>query len=176
MEKDNLHKKSSGFKVPEGYFENFESHLLTRLPFKTETKNISTTKIGSGFKIPEEYFANLENKIYQKIKEVKPKRKMVFLITRKNIIYLSGVAAMIAIVISLSTITKSKLNFGDITITDAYTYFNDENIELDNIEIATLLENDVSYADMLEKEIINNDTILDYLSTEDLDEEIILIE
>ncbi|WP_438712499.1 hypothetical protein ACSTS3_09250 [Aquimarina muelleri] len=176
MKKDKLHKNNGGFKVPEEYFENLESRLSKKTPFKTEKKLLSKTKYSSGFKIPDEYFVGFENKILRKVKETKSKRKVISLITRKNILYFSSIAAMIAIIISLSISKESELSFNDITVADIYTYFNEENIELSTIEIATLLESDVSYTETLEKELINEDVILDYLSRGYLDDDIISVE
>lgn len=176
MKKDNLHKNNGGFKVPKEYFENLENRISKRTSLKAEKKLLSKTKNNSGFKIPEEYFINFENKILQKVKEAKPKRKVISLLNRKNILYFSGIAAMITIIISLPIRKESELNFNDITVSDIYTYFNEENIKLSTIEIASLLEGGDNYTETLEDELINEDIILDYLSTEDLDDDILFIE
>ena len=175
MKKDNLHKNNGGFKVPEEYFENLQGRLSKKIPLKAE-KKLLTKKIDPGFKIPEEYFIDFENKIFEKIEETKPKRKVISLIPWKNILYFSGIAAMIAIIISLYVNTEAEINFNEITVADIYTYFSEENIELSIAEIATLLQSDVNYPETTEEELINEDIILDYLSREDLDDEILFIE
>ena len=175
MKKDSLHKNNGGFKLPEDYFESFESRLSKKLSSDTNEENSLPNKMESGFKIPEDYFSTLENNVLQKVIDGKPKGQLISFFTKKNVLYFSGIAAMIAILISISIPKDSELNFNDIEIADIHAYFNEENIELSNTEIATLL-GDVNYAEALEEELVDDEALLDYLSEEDLEDEIIFTE
>lgn len=174
MKKDKSHKNNDGFKVPEGYFESFESKLFEKIA--SDKDNQLSSKMDSGFKIPEDYFTTLEDNILQKIDDDKPKGKLISLRTRKNILYLSGIAAMIAIIISISIPKESGLNFNSIEVADIHAYFTEEDIELSTTEIASLLDDDITYSETFEKELIDDETLLEYLSEEDLDDEIIFTE
>ncbi|WP_103070487.1 hypothetical protein [Aquimarina sediminis] len=177
MKKDNLHKNNGGFKVPENYFESLESELSKKILSDSKNTELLSNKIESGFKPPIDYFETFENELLQKIKEDESKEKgvLISLITRKNILYLSGIAAMIAIILSISISKESELNFNDIEVADIHTYISEGNLELSNTEIAMLLE-DTNYIETYEDELIDDDALLDYLSEEDLEDEIIFVE
>jgi hypothetical protein len=174
VEKDKSHKNNGGFKVPEGYFESFESKLFEKITSDTDSQ--LSSKMDAGFKIPEDYFATLEGAILQKINDDKPKGKLISLRTRRNVLYLSGIAAMIAIIISISIPKESELNFNTIEVADIHAYFNEEDVELSTTEIAALLDGDITYSETLEKDFIDDETLLEYLSDQDLDDEIIFTE
>ncbi|WP_062059052.1 hypothetical protein [Aquimarina longa] len=174
MKKDNLHKNNSGFKVPQNYFENFENELSKKISSDSKTDVILSSKIESGFRTPKNYFTTLEYTITQKIDDDQPKRKSRALITTKNIVYITGIAAMIAITILLSVTKKSKLNFNDIEVADIHVYIDDENIKFSTAEIASILGNDINK--IFEDNLITDEIILDYLSEENLNDEIIYIE
>lgn len=177
MKKDNLHKNNGGFKVPEGYFEEFEHKLFDQISESTKDNDTNlSSKIDSGFTIPEDYFTTIEDTIMNKVSKDQSKTKVRSLITKRNILYFSGIAAMIAIIISLSIHKESKLNFDDIEIADIHHYFNEGNIELSNTEIIALLDEDINYSEAFEAELVNDDEILDYLSEEDIDDDIIFVE
>lgn len=174
MKKHKSHKNNDGFKVPEGYFESFENKLFEKIASDTDSQ--LNPKMNSGFKVPEDYFATLEDTILQKIDDDKPKGKLISLQTRRNILYFSGIAAMIAIIISISIPKESEVNFDSIEIADIHAYFNEEDVELSTTEIAALLDDDITYSETFEKELIDDETLLEYLSEEDLDDDIIFTE
>ncbi|WP_271784005.1 hypothetical protein [Aquimarina algiphila] len=176
MKKDNLHKNNGGFKVPEGYFEEFEHKLFDKISRRTDNDSMLSSKIDSGFTIPEDYFTTLEDNVMNNVSETPTKTKVRSLITKRSILYFSGIAAMIAIIISLSTYEESKLNFDDIELADIHHYFNEGNIELSTTEMIALLDEDINYTEVFEEELANDDEILDYLSEEDIDDEIIFVE
>ncbi|WP_103864081.1 hypothetical protein [Aquimarina sp. I32.4] len=176
MEKNNLHT-NNGFKVPENYFESFTNKLSEKVS-STNNQNTPTLpdKKDTGFKVPKEYFTTLEGSIQQKLSANKSKGKIISLVHRKNILYISGIAAMITLILTISIQKKSEFDFDDIKVTDVHTYFSEENIELTNTEIASLLGEDINYTEVFEDELITDDTLLEYLSEENLDDEIIFVE
>ncbi len=176
MKKENLHKNNGGFKVPKDYFESFEDKLSKKIAMDTNKNKLSNNKVPSGFTVPENYFEDSKNNILQKISVDQPKDKVISLITKRNIIYFSGIAAMIAIIFSLSINTKSELNFNDLEIADIHVYFSEGNIELSSSEIASLLDDEIDYVDAFEEDLDDNEALLEYISQEDLDDEIIFTE
>ncbi|MEW7291535.1 hypothetical protein [Aquimarina sp. 2304DJ70-9] len=176
MKKNNLNKDNGGFKVPKGYFESFEDKLSKKLTHSTKEDSMLSTPKNSGFKVPEGYFSSFEDDVLQKIEDQKPKGKVVSLFTKRNLLYISGIAAMIAVILSISINKTSSVNFDDIEIADIHAYFNDGNIELSDEEIASLIGEDVSYAETFEEELLNDQDLIDYLSEENLADEIIFTE
>ncbi|MBQ4821808.1 hypothetical protein [Aquimarina sp. MMG016] len=172
MKKDNLHTNDNGFKIPEGYFDNFEKKLMNHIDADM-SKNTSET----GFKVPDDYFESLEDGLFQKISNEKPKGKVISLFSKRNIFYFSGIAAMIAIIFSVVVTKQSdSLDFNTLAIADIQAYYDEGNIELSSIEIASLLEEEVNYLSPFEEKSISDDALLEYLSDEDLDDEIIFSE
>ncbi len=174
MKRNNLHKNNGGFKVPQGYFESFKNELSERIAFDDKEDTLLDSKTDSGFKVPERYFEDFENNVLRRVDQ--QKIKVVSLFTKRNLLYVSGIAAMIAIILSISINKKSNLNFEDIEIADIHAYFNEGNIDVSNDEIANLLAKDVSYTEAFENEILDDQDLIDYISDEDLEDEIMFVE
>lgn len=87
------HIKTTGFKVPEAYFEHMDDAIFNHVKLKTRVTD-------SGYTVPNTYFEQLDTQI---LNAVKPKSKVISLFSRKNLIYLSGMAAAILIFIQIST-------------------------------------------------------------------------
>ena len=83
---------------------------------------------------------------------------------------------MIAIIISISINREKEFNFDNIEIADIQQYFDEGNIELSDSEIASLIDEDLSYSETFVEETLTEENLLDYLSEEDLDDEIIFVE
>ncbi len=175
MKNEDLNKQKSGFKVPSDYFENFEKKLFNDVTQDDTQNNILGSKTNTGFKIPEDYFKTLETSISQKVENNQSKGKLVSLVSRKRVLFISGIAAMIAIIFSISIHQKSKIDFNDILISDIDLFLEDEDIDLSSSEIALLFEDDDSYTDAFEQELIDDETIYDYLSEEDLTDDVIFV-
>ncbi|GAA4272149.1 hypothetical protein U6A24_11635 [Aquimarina gracilis] len=167
---------ASGFKTPDDYFKNFKKQLLNKLQVEKEEHTITKNKIESGFKTPQGYFDSFEEKLSKKIESQKSESKVISIFSKRNILYVSGIAAMIAVIISLSINKETSFNFEDIEIADIHTYFDEGNIELSNEEIANLLGDGISYTETLENEVISDQDLIDYISEEDLEDEIMFIE
>ncbi len=169
---------TSGFKTPDNYFENFEKRLMDTLQIENHEENIAENKIESGFKVPEGYFNSLEENLTQKLKteDTPEKGKIVSLFSRRNILYVSGIAAMIAIIISISINKDNDLLKGngieDIELAVIQDYFAEGNIELSNEDMASLIDEETSYSDFFEEKPISDEELLEYLSDTDLANEI----
>lgn len=177
MKNQNLHKNKGGFKMPQDYLESFNDKLFKEISINDQENSTQHQKKGTGFKVPENYFDKFDISTIknQGTKETKP--KVFKLLTKTNIAYITGIAAMIAIILSISINNKqSDLDFNDIQIADIYTYFNEENVKLSTTEIASLLGDEVNFTDSFSEEIPNENVLLEYLSEEDLGDAIIFEE
>lgn len=116
--------KSTGFKVPERYFESLDSKILD----KTKTTSLLNRKTESGFKVPDGYFENFN---------VKPKKEKV--ITLKQVLYISSIAA--ALVLLFTTfIPREETTFDSLETATIENYLLEEHYETS--EIASLLADD----------------------------------
>lgn len=180
MEKNNLHKNKSGFKVPNQYFENFEKNLLNKLGEIDKDQTISELPSQSGFKVPKGYFDSLEDIILSNLKtdaEKRQKGKLVSLFSKKVIVYTVSIAAMIAIILSISINKKSITpNINSLDVADIQSYIIEGNIEFSTEDIASLLDENQDFDDTFENKSISDEEVLEYLSQEELDNELIFTE
>jgi len=166
MEKDNALKKlPHGFKAPNGdYFKTLENNILDKMAIS----HIET----SGFKAPKNYFNTLENKVLNH-PDIKQKPvKVLPILTKKHVIYISGIAATLALLFSL-TYSKSNTSFDALETQTVENYILNENI--DSYDIAQLLnDSDLNEESFIEHDLSNNN-IESYLINQ-LDIENIILE
>ena len=145
--------KHSGFKVPDNYFETLEDQLFSEIKLKNTIDD-------AGFKIPENYLSNLENTIISKVKEEKT-GKVISLFNRKKLMYISGVAAAVLLLFTLTFNSKSN-NWNNLDFEMVENYMITEDV-LDSYEIASLLpEEDLVESNFIQMDF-NEENIEKYL-------------
>lgn len=120
------HIKSTGFKTPDDYFESFDEKIFSKLNPESQLDSIKET----GFKVPNNYFESLKNTNLGE-----NETKVIQLFSKRNIIYVSSIAAAILLLFNLS-IFESKPTFDNLDTETVENYFIDENIS--SYEIAAL--------------------------------------
>ena len=163
MKHNNLHNnKKSGFKVPKDYFENFEASLISHVNLKEKVSE-------SGFTVPKDYFENIENDILVKVNQ-KETVKVIPLFNKRNIIYVSSIAAAILLLFNLSTLNES-FNIDSLETETVDNYILN-NFEVD--EIASLFSStELSETNFIDYNL-SDDTLNYYL--ESLDETELILE
>ncbi|MEZ4796276.1 MAG: hypothetical protein R2785_03805 [Flavobacteriaceae bacterium] len=159
------HTKQTGFKVPEGYFNHLEDTVLNKL---NESSKLETIK-NSGFNVPQDYFSKVENSVFKAIKKEEKEVKVVSLWSRKNILYASGVAAAVVLMISIFNKDK-KLTFDSLDTELVELYITPNNINTS--DLATLW-NEAELSDVaIDSYGFLDETVEDYIlensSLEDL--------
>ncbi len=169
---------TSGLKTPENYFDTFEEQLSKNIDLINKNSILSSNKLKTGLAIPDGYFENLEDTVLDKTMELKKEVKVVSLFSRKNMVFISSIAAMIAIVISLAIPEKNGLSndINNLELADIQEYLADENVDFNDSEIASLFSVELNFTDTFITEDISDETLFDYLSNEDIDNETIFIE
>jgi len=144
--------KNKEFEIPEDYFEEFDLRILSKI---SETEE---------FSVPDNYFNNFENRLNEKIEEENREVKVISLKERiKQLAYIAGTAA--AIIILALIFTNQKNNTFEIN-----TLIDNNTLLLSDQELYSLLSdeeieiNSISYTSSL-----NEDEVIDYLSTSDLE-------
>lgn len=162
MKTNKLHNiKKTGFKIPKDYFDSLEDTIISSIKLKELSSE-------SGFKTPDNYFDTLEDTILSKTSE-KESSKVISILSRRNLIYASSIAAAVLLLFNLSIFnTNSTIwNLDDETVEN---YMLNEN--MDSYEIASLLdEENFIEADFVQHNF-NEETIeafiLNNLNIEDL--------
>lgn len=153
MKQNKIHNiDASGFKAPKNYFDNLEDIILSDIKLK-ETVN------GSGYKTPKGYFNNLEDSIIENIAE-KSETKVISLFNKRNLIYISSIAAAVLILFNIS-IFEREISFDSLDIETAENYIIDEDIS--SYEIASLLTDEDLLEDNFVKYNFNEETFETYL-------------
>ncbi|WP_025741675.1 hypothetical protein [Aquimarina pacifica] len=179
MKENDIHKRKSGFKVPKDYFENFEDELSKNTEFYASKSDsyLSNIKSDSGFRVPKEYFTDVEKNILKKTDSGVTKGKLINLRTNKRaIIYVSGIAAMIAILFSLNINYKSTQNINDIDVAELYGYLTEETLVLNEEDILSLFDDNITYSEVFVDDMTTNEELMNYLSEEELEDELIFTE
>ncbi|MCX2836582.1 hypothetical protein OQ279_00335 [Salinimicrobium sp. MT39] len=126
MKKNGLpYHNTSGFKVPEGYFQDFEARMMSRVT--EDEKSFGDNP----FKVPNDYFEHLGDRVFEKI-ETPKEGKVIPLFNRKIWSYVASVAAVVAILFSTVIFNdNSEVGFEDLNITAVENYLL-ESIDTDN--------------------------------------------
>ncbi|MDO6597047.1 hypothetical protein Q4512_08975 [Oceanihabitans sp. 2_MG-2023] len=164
MNKDLKSIQESGFKVPKNYLENFEASILSQAKLKEKV-----TK--SGFTIPKGYLKNVEDTILTKVHK-EESVKVIPLFSKRNIIYISSIAAVIALLFNLSNI-NTKATYDSLSLETVENYILNEDYSTDDLASlftnVDLLEEDfntISFSDEAMQEYLNNNLEINDLYTE----------
>lgn len=157
MQKDLNNIKNTGFKVPNDYFNSLEDTILNKIKDDSALKNIDS----SGFEMPNGYLDTLEDTVFNKLSK-KKNPKVISLFNKRNLLYVSGVAAAIIIMFGFfwnnTTALEMELDYEMVE-----SYLIDQNIS--SYEIASLLtEEELSNIDSeIMSEAFNDEDMEDYL-------------
>jgi len=159
------HIKTTGFNVPSNYLSGLENHLSNRVNTRMAIKNINQT----GFKIPNNYFSIVENNILMARDNYPGPIATLSLLTRRNILYLSGIAASLILIFNVFK-TKTKVSFDTIDNALVESYLT--TLDINNSDLIMLWEdtdlNDINLItyDFLDEAI--QDHIFNNLTLEEL--------
>jgi hypothetical protein len=157
-----IYSDESGFKIPENYFESFESRLMANI---NAEETLNNYKSKSGFEVPAAYFDNLDDQILNKVKDNKPKAKLIRLPSRAFITYASSIAAVMAIIIF--SITPEPAMEGtevSVELNAIEEYLDQEYLDLNLNDYSTFMEDDGFVFDDFKSSNLNKDAVLDYLN------------
>jgi len=156
MNKDFKHTKQTGFKTPNDYFNNLEDAVFDKLNAKSNLDSIDNP----GFGVPNDYFSTIESKVMDAIKNDEKEVKVVSLLSRRNLLYMSGVAAAVVLMFSIF-ITKDTVTFDSIDTELVESYISTQNINSSDL---AALWNETEFSDFAfdEYELLD-ETVEDYI-------------
>ena len=155
--------KSTGFRVPKGYFNSVIDSVLNRIG----TDGYIGLPETNGFKTPDGYLTTIESKVLSQLNTV-PQTKVRQFSVQHSLYYISGIAAALVLFFAL---IPNAMESSDLTLEMVETYF--ENKDLDSYELAELLiESDLLEIDdlTLEPEYDDQDIEAYLLDNADLEQ------
>ena len=160
--------RGSGFKLPENYFEQFESRMMQKIA--PEERSILPKK-SEPFSVPAGYFEAFENRMLQKVKTESKEPKVIPLFSKRNLSYVAGVAAVLAVLLTSSLLDKPAGNsYEDLNLAAVENYLFETFEMSEAAETPFILEEEVNWNEDAE---IDKDALLEYLS-ENVEEPAIL--
>jgi len=168
MKKSHLHNiKETGFQSPESYFDTFDERLFKKIEAQEDMASVSD----SGYKTPDNYFDTFDDKLQARLKN-EESSKTIKLLTWRNAVYISGIAACIVLMLTVFLKSDDNVNINQVETASIEDYLNDEDMNI--YDIASLLnENDLSLDDFvantitdesLESYLLNNASIEDLIN------------
>lgn len=166
MKKNELpYSKKAGFKVPEGYFQNFEDRMMARL--NEEDKEFG----GNPFKVPQDYFEKFGDKMLEKLEPSTKKAKVLPLFNRKTWSYVASVAAVAAIFFSTILFDDNgELGFEDLELSAVENYLL-ESLDFDNPNQVPVMEYEITAS---ANPNIDKEALFEYLN-ENIEEPALLL-
>lgn len=129
--------QNSGFKVPKDYFNNLEEKIFANAHLDEVVQGENST----GFEVPKGYFDSLEDEIISKLPQTET--KVISIFSKRNLVYVSGIAAAILILFAVMINQTNVESINDLDVELVENYMLDE--DLDTYELASLLtEEDIT--------------------------------
>ena len=165
MKSNNKYKH--GFKAPEGYLENFEDALFTKI-------NSKELPHATGQTVPEGYFDQLEDTLFTKLNLHEKPNKVLPLFAKKNLHYVLAVAASLVLVVTLVT-KKTMPSIETIELASIEQYLEEGNIEWTGNDVAApFAETDLD-AVSISSDLLSEELLESYL-IENIEDATLLIE
>jgi hypothetical protein len=150
--------KDPGFKAPKDYFDDLEDAVFSKL----NTEQIQGKVDDHGFTMPKDYLDSIENKIFSKLDSDDNNVKVVSLFNKRNLLYISGIAAAVVIMFSVF-MNKNDGSSEELDYELVENYILDQNIS--SYELASLLTNEelLEVNSGIMDEAFGDDSLEDYL-------------
>lgn len=158
------HIKQSGFKAPDGYFNNLEDAVFNKI----NSESVIDTIDKPGFTVPKDYFSTIETKVTDTLK--KDNVKVISIVNRRNLFYFAGIAAALVLMFSIFK-PDNEFTFDSIDTELVESYIETQHINTtdlamlwDDTEINDITFDEFEYLDEdVENYILNNSHIEDLL-------------
>lgn len=157
MKNKNLYNiQSAGFKTPESYFESVDNAILSKLEISKNLEDVHT----NGFNVPDNYFETFDAKVLDSLTK-DDSTTVISFFSRKNVVYISGIAASLVLAFTLLFSNSNDLTFENLETASIEGYLIDE--DLTAYDIAPYLNAYDMNSDSFVETTINDATIEDYL-------------
>ena len=161
-------KYTKGFKIPEDYFQSFETSLFSKINEEVLPKN-------TGFKVPESYFNELEDQLYQKIRSTQSRSKVISIFSKRNLAIVAVAASLVLLITIIDRSSSNTVEFDSLEFSSISSYINEGNIEFNSYDIGAMLSEDDIISTTMDFQMNLDDSIEEYL-LENITENTLLIE
>ena len=172
MKKKGLpYQQKSGFKIPDGYFQDFEARMMREIgSLDKEEKE----RQNNPFSVPDNYFDSFEQRMMARLKEEPKETKVVPLHRKKVLSYVAGIAAVLAVIFSSVLLNDSRdVGFEDLDMLAVENYLL-ETLDIVNPEENPLInDREFSFATSPSTNL-DREALYDYLN-ENVDDPSILL-
>ena len=170
MKKNQLGHIESGFKVPEGYFRDFEARMMEKITSEKEEKMLLHGE--NPFIVPEGYFSHFEDRLLERLQEQPKEPKVIQLFSRRSLSYVASVAAVLVVILTTVFLGNSdQVTFEDLDIVAVENYLL-ETLDMSNPETNLIINDDeFTFASSMN---IDHEAVLEYIN-ENVDEPVILL-
>ncbi|MGJ8593438.1 MAG: hypothetical protein ACSHXF_12880 [Aquaticitalea sp.] len=162
MKNEQLHNiKSSGFKIPDNYFESLEDAVFSRLSEDHLDSKVSS----SGFEVPDDYFETFDSKVLNAIPK-NESAKVISIFSWRNVSYISGIAASLVLAFNIFFNNSNQLSIDNLETASIESYLMDEDLSaydiapylnLSEFESDNFVENTMTASDIEDYLIQNSD-------------------
>lgn len=172
MKEKGLAYGDSGFKVPEGYFGNFESRMMNEIKSLPEDIMPETGK--QPFQVPENYFEDFEKRMLQKVAKEPRSGRVIPLFSKKTLSYVASIAAVLAVILTSAVFNQDEeTTIEDLDMLAVENYLL-ETLDLSNPEETPMIDQkEVSFAQGIDTDL-DHEAVLEYLN-ENIEEPSILL-
>ena len=160
-------KHNTGLNVPEGYFNTFEDRMMLKVMEESLPRS-------NGFKVPEGYFQQFEVSPSLNV-DTTTQPAVISIFRKKTLLYVSGVAASLLLIISLVNTKNDNLSMESLSADTVEAYINDGVADIDAYDVMALLSEEELESISIPSEVISEENLEAYL-IENLDETSLLIE
>lgn len=164
MKENKLPYHKPGFKVPTGYFGEFEERIMRTVSQEGTTGNRPTGR--AGFTVPQDYFEELEDKILHKIQIKEDDNKVVSIFRKKSIYYAATAAAVFLAIITTVLYDPSipEYTIDSIELSVLEDYIDEGYIDLNYNEISAYITEEGHYGEHFNTANISDDEVFEYLN------------
>lgn len=162
----------TGFKVPDGYFEDLQARVMDKV---TSRHELELPEAQKPFKVPSDYFENFEDRLFKKLEPENNNSRIRRLFEKETLYYVAGVAAVfVAILTTFLTNDPQGLHWEslDVAILEDYLH---ENIENSSGEFTQLLGEEEFFPSSGTAEL-DQEAVMEYLHENIEDPSILLNE
>lgn len=148
--------KKTGFKTPKDYFDGLEDAVFSKI----STENMQEVIDDHGFSMPEGYIEGIEDTVFEKLDQ--DNTKVISLFNRRNLLYMSGVAAALLIMFTIF-MNKDSQTIDDLDQNQVENYILDQDIS--SYELASLLTDEelTTINEGIMEEAYDDESLEDYL-------------
>lgn len=154
----NKQNSKNPFKIPDNYFESFDSRLKNKL-----SQGMSSIPEEEGFVVPDGYFDTVHDAVLKRL-DTQESNIIQLNAYKKYYYWAASIAAIFVVALVLNLNSSPEPTFESLADSDIDNYFENNDIDLSSYEIAEFIEVDqLEVYDIMENHFVE-EQMVDYLN------------